>query len=49
MTPKIGLSSPADLDPEAIAWLRRAYEANILGAILAALVEHRWLGFRFPR
>jgi uncharacterized protein DUF5655 len=28
MTHKIGLSSPADLDAEALGWLRRAYEAN---------------------
>jgi hypothetical protein len=28
MTHKIGLSSPADVDPEAVVWLRRAYEAN---------------------
>jgi hypothetical protein len=29
MTHKVGLSSPADLDTEALGWLRRAYEANV--------------------
>jgi len=29
MTHRIGLSSPADLDAEALGWLRRAYEANL--------------------
>jgi hypothetical protein len=29
MTHKIALSSPADVDDEAVGWLRRAYEANV--------------------
>jgi hypothetical protein len=29
MTHKIGLSSPAEVDDEAVDWLRRAYEANV--------------------
>ncbi len=29
MTHKVALSSPADLDDEALGWLRRAYEANV--------------------
>ena len=29
MTHKLALSSPADLDDEALGWLRRAYEANV--------------------
>jgi len=29
MTHRIGLGSPADLDGEALGWLRRAYEANV--------------------
>ena len=29
MTHRIALSSPADLDDEAVGWLRRAYEANL--------------------
>ena len=29
MTHKIGLSSPDDVDDETVAWLRRAYEANV--------------------
>jgi hypothetical protein len=29
MTHKVALSSPADLDDEAVGWLRRAYEANL--------------------
>ena len=29
MTHKIGLSSPAELDGEALGWLRRAGEANV--------------------
>jgi hypothetical protein len=28
MTHKLGLSSPAEVDDEVVAWLRRAYEAN---------------------
>lgn len=28
MTHKLGLSSPDDVNPETIGWLRRAYEAN---------------------
>jgi hypothetical protein len=29
MTHKLGLSSEADVNPESIGWLRRAYEANL--------------------
>ena len=29
MTHKVGLSSPDDVDDETVAWLRRAYEANV--------------------
>jgi hypothetical protein len=29
MTHKLGLSSPEDVNPETIGWLRRAYEANL--------------------
>lgn len=29
MTHKLALSSPADLDEEALGWLRRAYDANV--------------------
>ena len=29
MTHKIAISSPAEVDEEAVAWLRRAYEANV--------------------
>lgn len=29
MTHKLALSSPADLDDEALGWLRRAYQANL--------------------
>jgi hypothetical protein len=29
MTHKVALTSPADLDSEALGWVRRAYEANV--------------------